>query len=236
MKVGNNITTERANWSFGNGIAESFDEHMRRSIPLYEHGHELVCHLSDFFCLQNSICYELGTATGQLIQKLALHQKHKPNIRFIGIDREAEMVEAAQNRVSNSPNIELLCEDILATKLEPCDFVVAYYTIQFIPARFRQEIFNKVYQALNWGGAFVLFEKVRAPDARFQDMASSLYNDFKLQNGFSPEEIFNKTQSLKGVLEPFSTQGNLDLLSRAGFLDVTSIMKYVCFEGFLAIK
>ena len=45
-----------------------------------------------------------------------------------------------------------------------------------------------------------------------------------------------KTRSLKGILEPFSTQGNLDLLSRAGFVDVMTVQKYLCFEGFLAIK
>jgi len=45
-----------------------------------------------------------------------------------------------------------------------------------------------------------------------------------------------KARSLKGVLEPFSTLGNLDLLKRAGFVDVISLFKYVCFEGFLAIK
>jgi tRNA (cmo5U34)-methyltransferase len=41
---------------------------------------------------------------------------------------------------------------------------------------------------------------------------------------------------LKGVLEPFSTQGKLDMLKRAGFENMTSIMKYICFEGFIAIK
>jgi tRNA (cmo5U34)-methyltransferase len=41
---------------------------------------------------------------------------------------------------------------------------------------------------------------------------------------------------LKGVLEPFSTQGNTDLLRRAGFVDLMTVMKYVCFEGYLAIK
>ena len=38
------------------------------------------------------------------------------------------------------------------------------------------------------------------------------------------------------VLEPFSTQGNLDLLHRAGFVDIIAVCKYLCFEGFLAIK
>ena len=44
------------------------------------------------------------------------------------------------------------------------------------------------------------------------------------------------TLNLKGVLEPFSTQGNLDLFKRAGFVDITTISKYICFEGFLLIK
>mgnify|MGYP001803838090 CR=1 FL=1 len=81
-----------------------------------------------------------------------------------------------------------------------------------------------------------MFEKVRAPDARFQDLASSLYMDYKLDQGYTPENIVSKSLSLKGVLEPFSTGGNLDLLRRAGFIDIISIMKYVSFEGFLAIK
>ena len=67
-------------------------------------------------------------------------------------------------------------------------------------------------------------------------MIVSLYNDHKRREGFSAEEILNKTASLKSVLEPFSTAGNLDLLRRAGFVDVMTIMKYLCFEGFLAIK
>ena len=81
-----------------------------------------------------------------------------------------------------------------------------------------------------------MFEKVRGPDARFQDIFTSIYTDYKLEQGYSAEEIVNKAQSLKGVLEPFSTQGNLDLLARAGFVDVTTVMKHIPFEGFLAIK
>ena len=38
------------------------------------------------------------------------------------------------------------------------------------------------------------------------------------------------------MLEPFSTNGNIEMLQRAGFKDIMSVMKWVCFEGFLAIK
>ena len=73
-------------------------------------------------------------------------------------------------------------------------------------------------------------------DALDQDILTEAYVDYKLEQGYDPMNIFSKTRSLKGVLEPFSTQGNIDLLKRAGFLDIVSIQKYLSFEGFLGIK
>ena len=111
-----------------------------------------------------------------------------------------------------------------------------YYTMQFIPPNVRQIIYNKIYESLNWGGALIIFEKVRAKDARFQDIMSHLYVDYKLSNGYKPLEIFAKSRSLKGVLEPFSSEDNVRFIERAGFKDYMTIMKYVTFEGILAIK
>ena len=236
MEVGQKIKTERANWNFGDKLPDSFVDHVRQSVPWYEEGHDLICRLSDFFCLHDSICYEVGVSTGELIRKLALHNRHKPDIRWVGLDIEPAMIKKAESHCDGVPNIELLSEDIRLSELAKSDMIVSYYCIQFIPARYRQDIFNKIYEALNWGGAFILFEKVRAPDARFQDIQVALYNEFKLRNGFSAEEVLNKSLSLKGVLDPFSTEGNLGLLNRAGFTDIMTVMKNICFEGFLAIK
>ena len=44
-------------------------------------------------------------------------------------------------------------------------------------------------------------------------MTAALYNEYKLNNGYTPTQIFNKTRSLKGILEPFSTKGNCELLN-----------------------
>jgi tRNA (cmo5U34)-methyltransferase len=114
--------------------------------------------------------------------------------------------------------------------------ILAFYTLQFIQPKSRQQVFDKIYNSLNWGGAFVLFEKVRAPDARFQDIATSMYTEYKISQGYNEEEIVGKTRSLKSVLEPFSSEGNIDLMKRAGFTDIMTISKYISFEGFLAIK
>ena len=236
MKVGNNIEATNASWNFGGDVPDNFVSHIRQSVPLYDEGHELVCQLSDFFVSSSSVVYELGVSTGELLKKLAVHNTHKSNSRWIGIDIEPAMVAKARSHCADVPNVSIEEGDVRVAAYEKADLIVAYYTMQFIPPRDRQTLFDRVFESLNWGGAFVMFEKVRAPDARFQDLLVTLYNEFKLSQGFSPEEILTKTRSLKGILEPFSTEGNLGLLRRAGFVDITTIMKYVCFEGFLAIK
>jgi tRNA (cmo5U34)-methyltransferase len=171
-----------------------------------------------------------------LLRKLAEHHPDKTGVHWIGIDAVEAMADKARAHCAGIPNAEIICDDALTHPFEKADLFVSYYCIQFVQPRHRQDLINRIYERLHWGGALIMFEKVRGPDARFQDMSVALYNDFKARNGFSADEILNKTSSLKGVLEPFSTEGNLGLLRRAGFTDIMSVMKWVCFEGFLAIK
>lgn len=236
--VGDGIQADRANWKFGGDAPKSFDEHVRKSVPLYLEGHDLICDISDFFVKPDSVIYELGSSTGALSLKLAEHNKLKPKARFIGIDIEADMVAIAEEKkkLNATLNVTFLVDDILEVEMEATDMIVCYYTVQFIRPSVRQELINKLYQNLNWGGALLLFEKVRGADARFQDILTTLYTDYKLRRGYSPEDIVSKSRSLKGVLEPFSSQGNIDMLKRAGFVDINTVQKYLCFEGFLAIK
>ena len=234
-RAGDEIVAGNAGWTFEGDVAKQFDAHVSKSVPLYAEGHELACKLSDFFLKDGSVCYELGCSTAALTYKLAEHNSSK-RVTFYGIDRVPEMIAEAKRRHESKPNVRLVTQDLLDVPLEKADLIVAYYTMQFIRPENRQILFDRVYEALNWGGAFILFEKVRAHDARFQDIATEVYTDFKIDQGYSADEIVAKTRSLKGVLEPFSTQGNVDLLKRAGFADILSVMKYLCFEGFLAIR
>lgn len=236
MKVGHNIDVAPGQWTFAGNVADTFVEHVRRSVPFYETGHDLVCQFSDYFCRDDSVCYEIGVSTGELICKLALHHAAKPGIRWVGIDPVEAMIEKARRHCSDVANVDVEVGDACAYPFDKSDLVVSYYTVQFVPPRERQRLIDRLYECLNWGGALMLFEKVRAPDARFQDMTVALYNDYKRREGFTADEILNKTASLKSILEPFSTEGNLGLLRRAGFVDITTVMKYLCFEGFLAIK
>lgn len=233
--TGDSIHAENANWSFGGDTSKHFDEHVAKSVPLYHEGHDVIAKIADFFLSEGSKCYELGCSTGALTYALARRNQAK-NVHILAVDKEAEMIKRTEERCRELKNVTVLTSDIMEVDFEKADLIISYYTMQFVKPKQRQVIFNRIYEALNWGGGFVLFEKVRGPDARFQDMMTTIYTDFKLDQGYKPDEIIAKQRSLKGVLEPFSTQGNIDLMKRAGFVDIMTVMKYLCFEGFLAIK
>lgn len=235
---GDNILTKDSSWSFGKNVPKKFTKHISKSVPFYLEGHEIITYLSDFFLKEKSICYDLGCSTGTLINKIS--KKHdKKKISFYGIDSVKEMIQQAKKEnKKNFSNNKIIYKNsnINKVSLMKCDMILSYYTIQFIPPRHRQSIINKIYKSLNWGGAFIMFEKIRANDARFQDIFSIIYNDFKLKNGYSADEIINKTKSLKGILEPFSDFGNLGLLKRSGFKDIIPIFQWMNFKGYLSIK
>lgn len=234
-RVGDGIAADNASWTFSDDVAKTFSDHVSKSVPLYNEGHNLICALSDFFIQDTSVCYEMGSSTGVLCGKLARRHAAK-KARFIGIETIPQMIAQARIECGDLPNMEFVQDDINTFAYEPADLIVSFCTIQFVPPYLRQALFDKIYQSLNWGGAFIMYEKVRAPDARFQDYMTAVYTEFKLDQGYSPDEIVAKARSLKRVQEPFSTQGYFDLMKRAGFVDSMSVIKWVCFEGFLAIK
>ena len=121
-------------------------------------------------------------------------------------------------------------------KLKKNDLTISLYTMQFVQSKYRELIYDRIFKSLNWGGAFVLFEKIRGKDVRFQDIMNFLYFDFKRNNGLSKEEISNKKLSLRSVLDPYTLKANLDFLKRAGFKDVMPICQYLSFIGLLVIK
>ena len=79
----------------------------------------------------------------------------------------------------NSSKLKFINDSIVTCDMQMSDLIISF-TIQFIHPKHRQDVINKIYKSLNWGGAFLFFEKVRYNDARFQDIFTTLYNDYKL--------------------------------------------------------
>ena len=234
-KTGNDIEKDHASWSFSN-IEESFDDHVRMSIPLYVEGQDLVAKISDHFFTNDTYIIDIGTSTGEIAGKIGNRHKNKNDLKILAFDREEGMIKKAKEKFGFDKRIEFSVANAFEVNYKGSHLITSYYCLQFIHQSIRQDLVNKIYKELNWGGGFLVFEKVRSSDGRFQDYMNQIYTEFKLDNGFNEVEIIGKTRSLKGMMEPFSTQGNIDQLKRAGFHDIMTVFKWGCFEGFLAIK
>lgn len=235
MKIDKNLFANNSSWTFDKNVPKHFDKHIAKSVPMYHQMHWLCEQISDFYIKKDSIVYDIGCSTGSLLFKLAERHKFKNKVKYYGIDVIDQMIKFAKKK-NNHKQIKYINKNIVNYKFKKSDFIISSYTLQFINPKFRQSLLNKIYKNLNWGGALFITEKVRSYDARTQDQMSTIYEEFKLYNGFDESEIFSKKKSLKGVLEPFSSQANIQMLKRAGFKDVSTVAKFVCFEGFLAIK
>lgn len=233
--AGDNILTDHSSWSFSGDTFKNFDVHISKSVPLYDWSHYIGLKISDFFLIDKTCMVDLGCSTGAFIKKIALRNKNK-SIKYIGYDTIENMIKSSKKNCKAIKNVNFFKKDFSKEKIYKNNFTTSFYTLQFVHPSKRLSVMKKIYQSLEWGGGLLMFEKVRASDARFQDMMTTIYNDFKVDNGFNPEEILMKSFSLKGILEPFSSTANKELLKKSGFKDVMTVFKFINFQGFLAIK
>ena len=110
----------------------------------------MICDLSEFFVNDQSICYEIGSSAGELINKMYLRNEHK---KLIGLDLILKKIwlKLLQKKIK-SKQVKIFHKDIVTNDLKKSDLIVSYYTMQFIKPKVRQQVFDKIYNSLNWGG------------------------------------------------------------------------------------
>ncbi len=234
MDVGSEIQLQHETWSFADAI-DNFDAHILQSIPNCQEQREYIATLSRFFLHADARAYEIGVSTGQLA-KAVLARTPERSLSYFGLDVEPVMIEAAERNLAADARFSASIANAVDYSFEAATLVISYYTLQFIPLSERKRLVQRIYDALRPGGAFILYEKTIAENARLQDMLTQLYYDFKTEQGLSAEAILNKAVSLRGISMPLSLEGNRQLLLEVGFNSVELVYRNYCFAGYLAIK
>jgi tRNA (cmo5U34)-methyltransferase len=234
--VDNMISAVPGAWRFDAEVSRAFDAHVRKSVPFYEELQRMVVELSDYFVRDQSTIYDLGSSTGVTLDLLAARHEAKENAQFVGVDLSESMVREAQARVKK-PNVRFIHKNVMDVEFAPpANFVISLYTLQFLTLTERRQLLRRVYGGMVEGGALLLAEKTRAENSFFEDVWLELYWDFKRRQGLTPEQILEKANSLRGVLNPLTTEENLDLLLQTGFSRVEVFFKWYNWSGFMAVK
>jgi tRNA (cmo5U34)-methyltransferase len=235
-KVDDLITTLPGNWKFDEQVAQNFDSHVVKSIPLYADSQKTVVDISDWFIRNGSIVYDIGSATGETLFLLAEKHRNKNSVQLIGIESSNPMIQEARKKCTSS-NIYFLNQDVTEIRnFNHSSLITSLYTIQFLPFSERKKLFEKIYSGLLDGGAFILAEKVRAESSFFEDLWLELHWDYKARQGLSSSMIIEKAKSLRGILDPLPLSSNIKLLRSVGFGLVEVITKWCNFVTLVAVK
>ena len=97
-------------------------------------------------------------------------------------------------------------------------------------------LLKKIHKQLIKSGAMIVFEKTLMEDSYSQEIFSGIYNDFKFDNEYSPEEVIKKSLSLRSVMRSNSSESNMKLFKACGFNSIYKFFKWGPFEGYLCVK
>lgn len=221
-------------FEFDKSVASVFDDMVSRSVPFYTQNLKLIVELIDHFAPQNAKICDLGCSTASLL--LALYEKRK-DFLLSGVDEANAMLEIAKNKCQAfGAGVEFYQKNLDDFDFFANDVFIATYTLQFIRPPKRQELVDKIYQNLNENGMFVFSEKILYEDVKIAKKMIQIYEQYKLEQGYSKLEISTKREALENVLIPYTQNENTTMLKKAGFSKVESVFKWVNFETFIAFK
>lgn len=230
------ITAVPGDWRFDGQVADHFDSHVRKSVPVYDQLQEMVVEVSEWFVRDGVTIYDLGSATGRTIELLQAKHRTKRGLRYVGVDNSYPMIEKARRRCPQD-EVNFLCQSIGDVReLVGAGLVVSIYTLQFLAVSERRRVLARIHRDLAEGGALILCEKVRGETALFDDIWSQLHWDLKLGSGITCEQVIGKARSLRGIMVPLTLSENFRMLRDVGFAHVDVFMKMYNFTGILAVK
>jgi tRNA (cmo5U34)-methyltransferase len=199
----------------------------------------LVTEIAARYVKDNTFVVDLGCSLGAQLEPLV--ERFGAYARYLGADCSQPMLDGARDRMRGYAEcglVQLQKIDLRSDfpRVHRASVFLSVLTLQFTPVEYRTRIASRVYERLNPGGAFVVVEKLLGATGESDELFTDLYYAHKSEQGYGPEEIARKRESLEGVLVPLTAQMNEQLLRDAGFARVECFWRWCNFAGFLAVK
>jgi tRNA (cmo5U34)-methyltransferase len=225
-------------FSFGNAVAEVFDDMLDRSVPFYQEIQRMIMELAADFAVEGTSVYDLGCSTGTTL--LNLHQCIPHSVKIIGVDNSEAMLEKCRLKLQNndhSRDFELRCIDLNdGIHIENASIVCMVLTLQFIRPLYRNKLIDSIFRGLNENGCLILVEKVIGEDTLMNRLFIKYYYEMKKRKGYSNLEISQKREALENVLIPYRLLENRQMLIDCGFRYCDVFFKWYNFCGMVAVK
>ena len=215
---------------------EGFDAHIDQSVRGYSNLWTDVLKFSEYFVEDGTCVVDIGCSTGKLLKAMKeQNDKFAPKCFYKGIEIEEDFFP----ELIDEENLKFYKTDVRSfewvTGAVNCGLVTSIFSLQFMPKTNRQQIIDRIYEALVKGGAFIFSEKIFSTDSQLQEMMQFCYYDYKRQF-YSAEELLDKEVNLRHMMKPLTYSELIEMVEKAGFESVQPFWQNFNFVGIIAIK
>ena len=221
-------------FTFDDKVASVFADMISRSVPGYGQTLQMVELLAHQYAQEGSNLYDLGCSLGAATMALSRGASGKA-CRVIGVDNSEAMVAQCKELLKDE-TVEIVCGDVMDTKIENASVVVLNFVLQFIPKEQRLELLSNIQQDLKPGGVLILSEKIAFADKDENKSQIELHEAFKRAQGYSEMEISRKRTALENVLIPETLATHHTRLQAAGFSASHTWFQCFNFASMIAVK
>lgn len=210
----------KTKFKFNKKIAKCFKQEALNNIPDYVKVISLTKDIIKelFPDKLNLTIIDIGSALGYTIDQL--YKSGFYNV--FGLEKSEEMRKRSKHQD------RVFLGDSLNTN-HIYDVIIANWTLHFIKDRY--EFIKSIYDALSFGGLFILTDKMDSDQTTKQH-----YVDFKLERGMSNKQILKKSRRLEGVLETKPLSWYLETLKSIGFKDIQIVNSRLMFKTLICKK
>ncbi len=207
-------------WTFDEKVSKDFEKIALTSIPRYKEVIGMCVEIaSKAYPKKNCRVLDIGSAIGRTMDEF---------IKAGFLDTWG--VEKSESMVKNSMHQDhVILSDTFPQGQPPFHLVCANWTLHFVKAR--KEYLQDIYDGLAPGGFLIISDKMQG-----NPFILDLYHDFKRKNGISEQQIKDKAEAIRGVLDPYPLSWYMSELENIGFCDVNIINAYYHFTTILARK
>lgn len=232
----------RSVFQFDEEVSRIFPDMAMRSIPMYEEAHRL--HISMFkdriLGQPRTVFYDVGASRGQFFKELCKQLQINLKTGSVGfactaIDNSAPMLTRLKAEMPWVHTVEADAAYLIDFK-EPADFICMFYILQFLQTdQQKLDALKWAYRNLKDGGVLFLGQKDLTTDTHTELFANEYYR-FRMDNGYTLEEIRAKTEALKGSMWPINPARLEDLCYGARFSDFVETTRWLTFSTCMCTK
>ncbi len=198
------------------GEAPDYDTVIVKFVPYYREQNEVMMELLPFEGTARVRGLDLGAGTGVLAEGIL---RRYPLAEVTVFDIADNMLDAADERLQKFDNKVLYQKGDFSKD----DFGIGYdlilsgLSIHHLDDPQKQDLFRRIYLALNPGGIFLVRDIIRGATDRLDAVYIRLWRDYVRSQGEDDEALMERFHAED---RPACVEDQLDWLRRAGFVDV----------------